>query len=264
MLAGLNPEAGGLHSNEAHILVLNESIEQSDGVGATTHARYAYVGEASELLLALPLSLVTDHFVELTHHHGVRVGAGCRAENVVGALNVGDPVADGLRGRVLERGSSRMHRAHFRTQQTHAEHIQCLALYVHGAHVDDAFQSEARAHGGGGHAVLPRAGLGNHPLLAHAERQHRLCQRVVDLVGAGVVEVLALEVDLHVVAQIGAHALREVQRRLAPDKVLQVPGQYALELRILDGRVERHRELVERVDERLRHVPPAVLSVTAG
>jgi hypothetical protein len=43
--------------------------------------------------------------------------------------------------------------------------------------------------------VLAGARLGNNPLLAHAGGQHDLADRVVDLVGARVAEVLALGVD---------------------------------------------------------------------
>src|SRR5947208_961253 len=39
------------------------------------------------------------------------------------------------------------------------------------------------------------AGLGDHALLLHALGEQRLAQHVVDLVGAGVTEVLALEPD---------------------------------------------------------------------
>jgi hypothetical protein len=49
------------------------------------------------------------------------------------------------------------------------------------------------AHRGRGHAVLPRPGLGDDAALAHAAREQHLPDRVVDLVRAGVVEVLALE-----------------------------------------------------------------------
>jgi hypothetical protein len=43
--------------------------------------------------------------------------------------------------------------------------------------------------------VLARPGLGDDPRLAHAPREQRLPDRVVDLVRAGVIEVLALEID---------------------------------------------------------------------
>ena len=44
--------------------------------------------------------------------------------------------------------------------------------------------------------MLAGAGLGDDAGLAHALGQHRLTDRVVDLVGAGVVEVFAFEVNL--------------------------------------------------------------------
>ena len=70
-----------------------------------------------------------------------------------------------------------------------------LALDVLGAHVHDARQVEQRAGRGGRDAVLAGAGLGDDPGLAEAPGQQRLAERVVDLVGAGVGEVLALEVQ---------------------------------------------------------------------
>jgi hypothetical protein len=44
--------------------------------------------------------------------------------------------------------------------------------------------------------VLAGAGLGDDPRLAHAHRQQDLADAVVDLVRAGVVELVALEPDL--------------------------------------------------------------------
>ena len=63
------------------------------------------------------------------------------------------------------------------------------------AHVDDALEPEARADGGRRDAVLAGAGLGDDALLAEPPREHRLAERVVQLVRAGVEEVLALQVE---------------------------------------------------------------------
>ena len=63
------------------------------------------------------------------------------------------------------------------------------------AHVDDALEAEARAHGRGGDAVLPGTGLGDDSLLAEPARDHGLAERVVQLVRAGVEQVLALQVE---------------------------------------------------------------------
>ena len=43
--------------------------------------------------------------------------------------------------------------------------------------------------------MLAGARLGDHPLLAHAHRQQRLAHGVVDLVGTGMVQVLALQIN---------------------------------------------------------------------
>ena len=55
--------------------------------------------------------------------------------------------------------------------------------------------SPARGRGGGRHAVLARARLGDDALLAHAPGEKDLADGVVDLVRAGVGQVLALEPD---------------------------------------------------------------------
>src|SRR2546430_1126559 len=70
-----------------------------------------------------------------------------------------------------------------------------LALDALGPHVHPALAPQERARGGAGHAVLARARLGDHALLAHARGQQGLAQHVVPLVGAGMAEVLALEPD---------------------------------------------------------------------
>jgi len=68
--------------------------------------------------------------------------------------------------------------------------------------------------------VLARAGLGDDALLAHLLGEERLAHGVVDLVRAGVVEILALEVDVAGAVVLG-EALGEVQRVSAADVVLE-------------------------------------------
>ena len=60
-----------------------------------------------------------------------------------------------------------------------------------------------RRGGRRGDAVLAGAGLGDDPRLADPLGQQRLAQHVVDLVRAGVVEVLALEQDPRAAGVLG-------------------------------------------------------------
>src|SRR3546814_13744907 len=75
-----------------------------------------------------------------------------------------------------------------------------------------------RSEGGGGDAMLTGAGLGDDAGLAHAPRQQDLPQHVIGLVGAGVVQLVALEIDFGAVlatralAQLGGEPLSEIER----------------------------------------------------
>ncbi len=107
-----------------------------------------------------------------------------------------------------------------RAQQAHAEDVEPLPAHVFLAHVDHAFEAQQRADRGGGHAVLARAGFGDDAALAHAPRQQRLPQAVVDLVRAGVQQVFALEPDARA-AQFLAEPLGEIERRGTAGIVVQ-------------------------------------------
>ena len=84
---------------------------------------------------------------------------------------------------------------HLGAEQVHPGDVERLAAGVDRAHVDGAVEPEVRRRGRAGDAVLAGAGLGDHAGLAHPPGQQRLAEHVADLVGAGVVEVLALEQD---------------------------------------------------------------------
>jgi hypothetical protein len=137
------------------------------------------------------------------------------------------------------------HGTDFGTHQLHAGDIQGLPLHVHGTHIDDALHAEARTHGGGRHAVLAGSGFSNDALLAEALCQQDLADGVVNLVRAGVQQVLALQVDLRA-AQLLGPSLGEIQRRRTADVVRQQVIQLALEFRVLAGGIVGLGQLLQR------------------
>ena len=195
--AGVDAVAAGLEAVELHRGVIQETVEEADGVGTAADAGSHGVGQASGLGDDLLAGLLADDLVEVADHGGERVSAGDGAQQVVGVVHVGDPVAQGLVDGVLERLRACRHRDDGGTEQPHARHVQRLPAGVLRAHVDHAFQAHEGSCGGRGNAVLARSGLGDDAGLAHALGQQCLAQHVVDLVAAGVVQVLALEEDTH-------------------------------------------------------------------
>eukprot|EP00982_Pelagococcus_subviridis_P016899 31499-Pelagococcus_subviridis.AAC.38 len=219
--------ARGLDADDPHVLVVDELVEQTHRVRAAADARDQHVRLASPFFERLRPRLLADHRVEVANHHRVRVRARDGPEDVVRRLHVRDPVADRLGRRVLERRGPRAHGRDRRAEKTHPEDVELLALHVRGAHVDDALEAEARAHGRGGDAVLPRARLRDDALLPHSLREEGLADGVVDLVRARVVEVLTLEVDVRGAVEL-REPLREVQRVRAADVVLQDAAELSL------------------------------------
>jgi hypothetical protein len=177
--------------------------------------------------------------------------------------DIGDPVAHRLVDGVLQRARTGVHAADSCAQELHPEHVERLPLHVVGAHVDVAVEAEQRAHGRRGDAVLAGAGFGDHAALAHALGEQRLPEGVVDLVGAGVREVLALEEDAGPPERL-RQTPRLVKRGRAPDVVPQQTGQGLAESGIAAGGEIRPLQFFDRRDKCLRHEPAAVDAVIAA
>ena len=119
------------------------------------------------------------------------------------------------------------------------------------------------ADGGGGYAMLASAGFGNDALLAHALGEEALAQRVVDLVGSGVEEVFALEVDFGS-AEFFGEALGEVEGRGASAVVVEELGEAGLVGGVGGGFGVGGFELFEGGHEGLGDVAATVGSEAAG
>jgi hypothetical protein len=157
--------------------------------------------------------------------------AGSGADQVIGVVDIGDPVAQRFVHRVLQRAVAGRDRLHFGAEQLHAEHVRRLALDVGGAHIDDAGKAEAGGDGCRRDAMLAGAGFGDDAGLAHALGEQDLADAVVDLVRAGVVQLFALEIDLGA-AEMLRQAFGEIERARTADIVGAEMLQFRLEFRI--------------------------------
>ena len=236
VLTGFDAVAGRLDADQAHFLILDEGMEEAHRIGPTTDTGDAGIGQAAQAFLHLGAGFAADDGLEIADHGRIGVRAGDRADDVEGVLHIRHPVAQGLIHGVLQRTRAGGDRDDFRAQQFHAEHVRGLAFHIGGAHEDGAGNAEPGRHGGGGHAVLAGAGLGDDPGLAHALGQKDLAEAVIDLVAARMVQLVALEPDLRAAEFLG-QAFREIDRAGLADIILQEEIHLGPEVRILLGRL---------------------------
>ena len=126
-----------------------------------------------------------------------------RADTIECIAHIGHPVTQRIIHRILQRPPTRGHGDHFGAQQAHAEHVGGLTTHVMRAHVDDAFQTEFGTDRGSGNPMLASTGFCDDPGLAHAARQQDLSEHIVDLMRAGVVQLVALQIDLGATQMLG-------------------------------------------------------------
>jgi hypothetical protein len=165
--------------------------------------------------------------------------------------------------RFLERRLAGGHGTDFRAHQPHAGDVEGLPLHVHCAHVNDAFHAETRADGRRRDPVLAGPGFRDDALFPETLRQQDLADRVVDLVGSGVQQVLALEVNFRA-AELFGPALREIKRRRPADVVGEQIVEFRLERRVILGRGVGRGKFLQRSHQGFRNEHPAKLAEVAG
>ena len=261
---GVHAVPGRLDTHEAHALVRDEAREDAHGVAPAADARHHRVWESPLDVKDLRAALVADDPMEFTDHGGIGIGAHHASDEVVRVLDVRDPVPERLVDRVLERRGPGVYGAHLRTEESHPKHVQSLPRHVLRAHVDHAGHAEVGAHGRGGHAVLPRPGLGDNPGLPQSTGEKRLPYAVVDLVRARVVQIFALEVD----PRPAADGLREPggqrQRARSSHVVPEDLPVFSLELRVGPRLRPGPGQLLDSGHKGLGDEPPSELSKVSG
>ena len=168
-------------------------MEQTNRVRTATHAGSNTIGQAAGLSQNLLARLRTNSVVEETHHRRERVRTRGGTQQVVGVLNVRNPVAQRLINGVLEGAGTVLNRNHLRAQQLHTSHVQRLTLSVFLTHVNHALHAEERSRGRSRNTVLTRTSLSNQTGLTHTLSQQSLTNHVINLVATGVVQILTLE-----------------------------------------------------------------------
>ena len=106
MFAAVEPPAASLEAKQSYLLVCYEGVEGAHSVAAAANAGQYIVGQAALGLEDLRPRLSPDDALEVTHHHRVGVRAYYAADEVVGGLHVGDPVAYGLVDGVFQRAGA--------------------------------------------------------------------------------------------------------------------------------------------------------------
>ncbi len=105
--------------------------------------------------------------------------------------------------------------------------------------------------------MLTRAGLCNEARFLHAPGEQRLPDRIVDLMGAGMAQVFALEVNLRA-AQSFRKALGKIQRRRPPDIFFQIVLEFGLKPLIPSCALVHLFQLQQGRHESFRDIPSAV------
>lgn len=240
--------ASGFDTDEADVFIVHEGMEEAHGIGSAAYAGDEEVGEAAFFLKNLLAGFEADDAVEVADHHGEGVGSEGGAEDVMGVIDGGDPVAHRFVDGFFEGGLSGGDWDNFRSHQAHAGDVESLAFHVDGTHVDGAVHAEAGADGGSGDAVLAGSGFGNDAFFSEAFGEKNLADGVVDLVGSGVEEVFALEVNFGA-AEFFGPAFGKVERGGAAAVVLEEVVEFGLKRGVGFGGFVGGAELIERRHE---------------
>src|SRR5574337_920740 len=180
-----------------------------------------------------------------------------RAEDIVGRLDIRDPVAHRLVDRVLQRPAPRLDRGNLCAEQAHPNNVQGLPPHVLGSHEDLASQTKSGGHCGGRYSVLAGPRFGDDPSLAHATGEENLAKSIINLVRTRVAEILTFEVNASP-SQMFRQPTREIEGRRAshimPEKLLHLRFKARISLRIEIDLLQ----LRERHHQGLRNKLPSV------
>ena len=100
------PVAGGFDPEYFDTGIVEKRMKQSDGIGAAADAGDQRIRQPAFGLLHLGAGLDADDRLEVAHHHRIGMRARDGADAVKRIVHVGDPVAQRLVHRVLQRAGA--------------------------------------------------------------------------------------------------------------------------------------------------------------
>jgi hypothetical protein len=263
MAPGVDAVAAGLDAVHGDAVVLEEGVEQAHGIGAAAHAGDQRIGQPAELLQRSAARLAADYGVEIAHQHRIRVRAGHGADDVEGVVDIGHPVAHAsfmasLSVREPDSTGITSRRAGFmRKTLGFWRSTSSAPMYT------PRTPAPAGRHGGGGHAVLAGAGLGDDPGLAHALGQQAWPMVLFTLCAPVWLRSSRLSQDPRP-AELVRPSLRQVERRRAAHVMGQVVIEFGLEVRVVAKTQIGLLQIVQGEAQGLRDEPAAIGAEVAG
>ena len=133
--------------------------------------------------------------LKIANHHGVRVCTKHGSEQVIGALHIGHPIADGFIDGIFQGFAATADLFHPGPQQLHPVDIEGLAPHILLPHVNHAFQTRAgRRPSQWPPRVAPRR-FRQSSVFSPSAGEQGLADTVVDFMSPGVVQVFPLQVN---------------------------------------------------------------------
>ena len=146
---------------------------------------------------------LTDTVLEVTDHQRERMGTGSCSDTVNSILIFFRVRHKGGINSFLERPETETDRNDVCAEHLHTGDVRSLFCYVDLAHVDITFKTEISGSCRQRHAMLAGSGLGDQFLLAHVFGKQAFTHAVIELMGAGMVQIFPFQVDLGPSQKIG-------------------------------------------------------------
>ena len=251
----------GFDSVDVHGIA-EEGGEHAGGVAAAADAGADGVGQDSGHLLELLAGFDSDAHLEVADHQRERVRPKRGADAVNGVFVGGEIGFKRGIDRLFQRLESAGDGDDLCAEDFHAGDVRRLFPDVDEPHVDFALKPEICGGGGEGDSVLTRAGFRDEFFLAEIFREQTFAHAMVELVGAGVVEILALEIDL-AVADVAGEAVAVIDGSGAPLELAADAAEFVDEFRGMADRLISVRNFAEGSLEFGRNAAAAEFAETA-